>query len=258
MAVENDAGPRRIKSVDQTFKIVDYIEEKETASLSEIAEELGIPVSTAHIHLVTLVHNGYLIKTGSRYRCSFKFLRVGGRKRDQMVLYKVAKPEIDDLQRETGEHGNIMAAEGGYAIQLYKSSGAKTIDDDAFTGQHFHFHRTATGKAILSKFRREEVEAIIEEHGLPASTEKTITDTEALFRELEEISERGYSINREEHFRGVHAIGVAIETPDGDSPGAISISGPSSRMGDDRIKDELAPSLLTKKNIIELKIRQSG
>ena len=256
MEVKNDPGPRRIKSVDQAFEIIEYIQENREASLSEISEDLGIPASTAHIHLATLVHNRYLKKIGNTYRCSFQFLRIGGRKRDQMALYKVAKPEVDALQNDTGEHANIMVEEGGYTIQLYKSSGAETIDDNAFTGQHFHSHLTATGKAILAQFRQEKVEAIIGEHGLPASTENTITDKDALFNELEEIRERGYSINREEHYPGVYAIGTAIETADGDLPGAISISGPLSRMGDKRIEDELAPKLLTKKNIIELKIRQ--
>ncbi len=256
MSLKNDPGPRRIKSVDQAFEIIEFIEEKREATLSEIADELDIPVSTAHIHLATLVHNRVLNKIGNTYQCSFQFLRIGGRKRDRMTLFKVAKPELDDLQKDTGEHANVMVEEGGYTIQLYKSSGAETIDDNASTGQHFHSHLTATGKAILAKFPQERVKAIIEEHGLPASTEDTITDEDSFFTELDEIRERGYSINRAEHYPGVYAIGTAIETPDDDLPGAISISGPLSRMGDDRIKDELAPKLLRKKNIIELKIRQ--
>ena len=61
-------------------------------------------------------------------------------------------------------------------------------------------------------------------------------------------------------FRGLGAILFAIGTaiasePDG-AIGAISISGPRSRITRERIEEELAPALLNKKNIIELKIRQ--
>lgn len=256
MAVETEQDSRRIKSVDRAFDIIDFVEEEGSSTLSEIADQLDIPVSTAHIHLVTLVHNGYLRKVDGGYRCSFRFLQTGGRMRDDMTLFRVAKPEIDELQEQTGEHTNIMVEEDGYIVQLYKSAGAETIDDDAPTGQYFYPHQTATGKAMLAQMSRDKVNAIIEELGLPASTEQTITDVTSLRDELDPIRERGYAINREEHYQGVYAVGTAIESEEDGVLGAISISGPLGRMGDDRIENELAPQLLTKKNIIELKLRQ--
>lgn len=97
---------------------------------------------------------------------------------------------------------------------------------------------------------------IFERWGLPSLTENTITDEDSLRQELNEIRERGYSINRGEHFPGVCAVGtVTVSEPD-DVVGAISISGPLSRMGTDRIEQELATELLNKKNIIELRIKK--
>lgn len=258
MAVKDNPDSRRIKSVDQAFEIIDFVDEEGATTLSEIADELDMPVSTAHIHLVTLVHNGYLRKVKGGYRCSFRFLQTGGRMRDGMTLFRAAKPEIDELQEETGEHANIMVEEDGYTVQLYKSAGAETIDDDAPTGQYFYSHETATGKAMLAQMPRDNVEAIIDELGLPPSTNKTITDEDTLYDELESIQELGYAINREEHYQGVYAVGTAIESEVDGVLGAISVSGPLGRMGSDRIENDLAPALLAKKNIIELKLRQRG
>ena len=258
MVIEGDSDSRRIKSVDQAFNIIEFVAEEDLPTLSDIAAELDMPVSTAHIHLVTLLHNGYLRKIEGGYRCSFRFLQTGGRMRDEMTLFRVAKPEVDELQEETGEHTNIMVEEDGYTVQLYKSAGAETIDDDAPTGQYFYSHHTATGKAMLAHLPVERVDAIVDDLGLPASTDETITDEESLHSELEKVRERGYAINREEHYQGVYAVGTAIESEVDGVLGAISISGPLGRMGRDRIENELAPALLTKKNIIELKLRQRG
>lgn len=249
------SGPRRIKSVDQAFRVVEYVDGTEGVTLSTVANDLDVPVSTAHIYLTTLVENGYLLKEGDEYRCSFKFLNIGGRKRDQLALFQVAKDEVDDLQVATGEHTNIMTEENGYAVQLYKSRGPETIDDDAPVGKYFPLHVVATGKAMLAALPEATVESIVDARGLAAQTSNSITDDEALRAELDEIGERGYSINREEHYRGVAAVGTAI-TSDDDVLGAISVSGPVGRMEADRIEEELAPALLTKKNVIELKIRQ--
>lgn len=247
---------RRLKSVDQSFTIVEYLQRVGAATLSEVADDLELPVSTSHIHLTTLVENGYVVKDDGEYRCSFRFLQTGGEMRDRMTLYQAAKPEVDDLREQSGEHANVTVEENGYAVQLYKSESPESIDDNASLGRHLYLHSTATGKAVLSQLSEEEVDAVIEKRGLPEQTANTITERAALLEELATIRDQGYSINRGEHFPGVCAIGTAIESkPDG-VIGAISISGPLSRMEPERIEDELAPALLKKKNIIELKIRQ--
>jgi IclR family acetate operon transcriptional repressor len=247
---------RRIKSVDQAFTIIDYVETEDGVTLSQIAEELDMAVSTAHIHLSTLVQNGYLIKEDGKYRCSFKFLQKGGKKRDNTPLFQIAKPELDDLQDSTGEHTNLMVEEGDRMVQLYKSQGTETIDDDAPIGKHFHRHVTAAGKAILAHQPKEVIDEYLSNEELPQYTEHTITDSKKLRDELTAIRERECSVNREEHYIGVAAVGVAIKSGEDNPIGAITVSGPSGRLDNNRIQEELVPVLQTKKNIIELRIRQ--
>lgn len=256
MVDSEETDTRRLKSVDQSFKIIEYLQTDGGATLSEIADSLGMPASTAHIHLATLVETGYVIKDDGEYRCSFRFLDTGGEMRDRMALYQAAKPEVDDLRRDSSEHANITVEQNGYSVQLYKSQSSESIDDNAELGKHLHLHSTATGKAILSELSESEIDAILEKRGLPAATSSTITDRDVLLDELAEIRERDYSINRGEHFPGVAAVATSIISKPDNVIGAISISGPLSRMGTDRIENELAPAILDKKNIIELKIRQ--
>jgi len=257
MADQSESGSRRLQSVEQAFAVMAFLDEAEGATLSETAEALDMPPSTAHIHLGTLVETGYVVRKGKVYDCSFRFLERGGRMRDEMALFQAAKPEIDDLQEQTDEHTNITVEEDGYSVQLYKSHSQQSIDDDAPLGDHLYLHTTATGKAILSELSTETVEGILGKRGMPARTDDTITDRETLFEELETIRERDYSINRGEHFPGVAAIGTAIVSEPDDAIGAISISGPLSRMGPERVEEDLAPALMNKKNIIELKLKRA-
>ncbi|MFD1599521.1 IclR family transcriptional regulator [Halobellus rarus] len=256
MTKPDESGARGLQSVERSFGIIEYLRREDGATLSEAADDLGMAVSTAHIHLTTLVDTGYVVKDDDTYRCSFEFLQTGGQRRDGLALYQAAKPELDELQDETGEHTNVTVQERGYSVQLYKSESPHSIDDDASLGDHFYLHLTATGKAILAEFSDERVAAVLDRRGMPALTDDTITDREVLYEELETIRERGYSINNGEHFPGVCAIGTAIFSEPDDAIGAISISGPRSRITTERIEEELAPALLNKKNIIELKIRQ--
>lgn len=256
MAHDETNGSRHLKSVNRSFEIIEYLRENGPATLSEIATEFDLPVSTAHIHLSTLVKSDYVIKEDGLYRCSLLFLRTGGQLRDQKVLYRAAKSEIDDLQQQVNEIANVGILENGYMVQLYKSENPESIDDSAPEGAHLYLHTTSTGKAILSQLSEDELDRIIEQRGLPGLTDNTITTRSELVSQLQEIRERGYSINRGEHYTGVFAIGTPILSDSGDILGAISISGPLSRIERNRIEDEFAPALCDKKNVIELKIRQ--
>lgn len=86
-------------------------------------------------------------------------------------------------------------------------------------------HCTGCGKAMLSQMPTDQVEAIIQKHGLPSFTQNTITDHDALMEQLAVCRRRGYALDNEEETMGVKCVAMAIRTSRGDVAGALSISG---------------------------------
>lgn len=256
MAEQDDASNRGLKSVGRAFDIIEFIRGEGPVTLSSVANSFDLPMSTAHIHLATLVETGYVVKEDGEYRCGLRFLRNGGELRDRMALFRVAKSEVDDLQQTVGEIANVATMEDWYMVQLYKSESPDSIDDNAPLGAHLYLHATANGKAMLAERSASAIDSLIDTRGLPAATEETITTEEALRDELERTRERGYAVNREENFVGVCAVAVPIISKSGVVRGAISVSGPLSRMGQDRVEDDIVPKLSEKRNLIELKLQQ--
>jgi len=245
---------QRVQSVARAFGIIDYLRTDGPATLSEVAEGFDLPMSTAHVYLSTLLETGYIVREGDAYRCSLRFLEAGGQLRSAIPLYRIAKPEVDDLSEEIGEHAVVGTEENGYMIQLYKSESPESIDDRATVGSRSHLHSTAIGKSILSTWTEREVEEVIRERGLPAETDNTITSREALLADLEETRERGYAVNTAENYRGLSAVATPIVSNSGTCLGAIAVSGPSSRIDEDRIERAIVPKLFNKRNVIELKL----
>jgi DNA-binding IclR family transcriptional regulator len=58
-------------------------------------------------------------------------------------------------------------------------------------------------------------------------TPNTITDPKALKRELDEIREQGFALDREEFALGLSCVAVPV---DGSSPFALTVAGPSERV----------------------------
>ena len=246
-----------IKAAKVSFDVIEALREREGAGVSELATALEMPTSTIHDHLRTLEQQGYLVKEDGEYRVGARFLELGEQARSRKKVYGIARPEVDSLAEETGEHANLLIEEHGLGVFLYKARGEDAVNLDTHAGMRVLLQTTALGKTILAYRPREEVEAILDEHGLPEITANTVTDRDELLDELETIRERDYSINRGEHFPGVAAIGTAIVSEPDDAIGAISISGPLSRMGPERVEEDLAPALMNKKNIIELKLKRA-
>jgi IclR family acetate operon transcriptional repressor len=242
-----------IGSVDRAFRIVEALEENEGMTMSELSEEFDIPQSTAHIYLKTLQKTGYIVRNDNEYNLGLRFLKHGGYVRHRLQIYQAAKSEIDALARRTGEVVDFGIEENGKRVLVYKSEGPDVVTQKPVTGDYAHMHMTALGKAMLSILDEERVDEIVDEHGLPKSTQYTIDDRADLHAELDRTRERGYSLENQERREGIRALGVPIDLDD-QTTSALSISGPMSTLTESRI-DELQQQIHDSVNVIEIKIR---
>jgi DNA-binding IclR family transcriptional regulator len=246
----------RIKSVENAFNIVETVQRLERCGVSDLADFLDIPKSTAHIYLKTLQELGYVVKEDDKYRLSFRFLELGGNIRHSRSIYSVARAEIDSVARTTGEVGTIGCEEDGMRVLVYRSEPVEGVSDNAPTGEFTRMHWTAVGKSLLAQHSTDEIRNIADRLGLPAATENTITDVDELIEETNMIRSQGYSIEDEERVDGVKSLAISItdeENKAGNS--AISIAGPKHRFSDERIEEELLPELRNTANVIELQYK---
>ncbi|MCU4744673.1 IclR family transcriptional regulator [Natronoglomus mannanivorans] len=243
-----------LKSVAKAFKIVGYIQETGRVTPTQLASDFDLPTSTAHIYLKTMEEAGYLTASAGQYRLSLRFLSHGVNTRRQFDIYEVAIAEIDRLADATGEVANLGVEEDGKRVLLYKREGEEGVYDKAPTGEFTHMHWTSLGKAILAHLPPDRVDEIVDQHGLPSATDRTITDRETLASELESIRSRGYALEDEERRTNIRAVAVPVFANE-TVVGSISLSGPVSRFTDARIENELVEELQDKANVIELHLR---
>lgn len=246
-----------VQAAATTFRVIETLHDLNGAGVAELATELEMPKSTVHDHLQTLTEAEYLINENGTYHVGARFLELGGFARSQMKLYQVASPEIKKLAEETGEHANLLIEEHGKGIFLNKVKGPDAVNLDTHIGKRVHLHTTALGKAILSRLPEAEVDEIIDQHGLPAVTEQTVTDKDELKARLTEIRNRGYAIDDEERVLGMRCVAAPICDEEGNPIGAISVSGPTNRFNDEVFEDEIPKNVLSTANVIEVNMTYS-
>lgn len=254
-----DTGsPETLSTVKRAFEVVDTLREMEGARVTELAEEHDIAPSTAHKYLATLDQEGFAVKEGDVYHVGLDFLDLGTYAKNRKPGYRLSTEKVREIAEETGERAQFVVEEHGRGIYLHtEASNSGAVLMDRRNGIHRYLHSTASGKAILAHLPDDRVNEIIDEHGLPAETEQTITDRDALFEELERIREDGVAYNDEESVEGLRSVGVPVKGSDGFVFGSLSVSGPSNRLKDTVYREEIPDQLLGHANEIELNVRYS-
>lgn len=246
-----------IGALGTSLRILEALKEKGSAGVTELADELDLPKSTVYSHLRTLREHEYVDWQDETYCIGLKFLDFGEHTRDRMRIYDVAKPEVEALAEETGELANLLVEEHGEGVYLTRAKGDQAVNLDTHAGMRVGLHCTSLGKAVLAYLPEERVDEIVDRWGLPARTANTISTREELDEELAAIRERGYATDNGERLSGLRCVAAPVTDPDGHAIGAVSVSGPTSRMKGETFESEIPERVQSAANVIELNLTYS-
>ncbi|HEY9075754.1 MAG TPA: IclR family transcriptional regulator [Anaerolineaceae bacterium] len=216
--------------INSLLKAIDILEvftpEKPRQSLAEIASRLDLPKSTVHNLLRTLLSRGFIEKVdGDRYALGTAVISLTQAVRVNVELRDRAAPLLRELADFCRESVLLAILDGNYLLYVYAVESPRRLMARTAVGDRVPLHCTSIGKSILAYLPPEEVERILNAVGLPASTDATITDTAALQKDLEQVRQRGYALDCQEHEPSTYCVGAPIFGSNGKVVAACSISG---------------------------------
>lgn len=237
---QHDTNPSLVRSLDKALRVLGLLaQEREDIDLGSLAKQAGLPKSTLIRLLSTMRAHGVVQQNPKtrRYRLGWALVRLGQAAERQFDLPLVLHPFLEQLARETGETASLAVRTGEYAFYVDQALSQNIIRGAPPTGAALDLHCTAVGKMLLSNLEESEVEQLIRECGLPQRTEKTITNTARLRKDLAITRSRGYAIDNEEAERGGRCIAAPIRDGNDRILAAISITAPTSRLTLDRMAE---------------------
>jgi IclR family acetate operon transcriptional repressor len=233
------AVTERVQSVDRVFGLLEHLADGDgSLTLSELAARSALPMPTIHRLIRFLVSQGYVRQDpAKRYTIGPRMIWLG--EAASRMLGSWATPVLTRLVDEFGETTNMAMLEGDGVIYVAQVPSPRAMRMFTEVGRFVMPHCTGVGKAIMSSMSDDEVTALLQRTGMPARTEHTITDVEAMLAELATIRQAGYAVDDGEQELGVRC--VAVPVPDLPFRAAISVSGPDSRVTADQVQ-HIAPA----------------
>jgi IclR family KDG regulon transcriptional repressor len=221
-----------VKSVWRVVRILESFNSEEGMTVTQISKRLGLPKSSVHDILSTLVAEGILEKDSdnSRYHLGLKLFELGEKARSNLEIRKRATPFLKTLNGQLDETVHLTVLEEGEVLYIECFESTKRLRTYSVIGVRAPLHCTAVGKAIMAYLPPDQIERVILEKGLERFTENTIIDRKKLLEELAGIRQKGYAVDNMEHEEHVRCVGAPVFNYEGNSFASISISGPAQRV----------------------------
>ena len=226
-----------ITSLAKGLKVLELLAEKDELSVSAVAESIGLNRAGSHRFLATLKELGYVEKNDrNRYRLTFKLLGLGVKVANRFEIRRVALPFMQELALAFRETVNLGFWDGTGILHLDKVESREILRMDTPIGSHAPAYCTALGKAILAHLPPYDLNLYLSKIKLKPHGPNTITSRKQLREEIEKTRQRGYAVDDEELAPGLRCVAAPVFDHTGRANYAISVSGPSMRMTNERIE----------------------
>ena len=199
---------------------------------AEISRKVGLPKSTVHYILASLVKSGLLVKNEStgKYAVSPKLFEIGCVYIRNIGITSIAEPVVKALNDLTNEGVTVGILNGSNMIRVLREESKQALRYVAPIGESVPAYASAMGKALLSELSDAEIDNMYPDERLIKVTPNTIRTKTELKLELGNIRTAGIAFNRGGSQIGVEGIARVIRDSRGKAIAALAIGLPVVRV----------------------------
>ena len=202
-------------------------------NLVELSEASGMPKSTVHRLVRTLVDCGYLSTDRHELRIGYKVLELGQSPHGMHHVAAVARPHMEALAEKTCETIHLGALDGADIVYLDKVDGTRGLQMVSRIGVRTTAQVTALGKVLIAHLAEADWPSYVALKIQPR-TPHTVVDRADVYAMLRDARAVGYAYDDQENELGIRCVASPVWGPAGRVVAAISLSGATVYISDDR------------------------
>ena len=228
----------KLSAIEKTLEIlVTFADVDHEVGTVEISELTGIHKATVSRILASLLDYGMVSQSDEtkKYCLGPLAYRLGRSQSSQAIsaFASLARRHIDELRDSLSESISLEVWAEHTSVACYLAESKNPLRVAMPSADVLPLHAPAGAKAVLAFVPKDHLERLLPET-FPAYTEHTITSREVLLERLVEFNKQGYSVDAEELYLDVYAVGVPIFDHLSRPVAAISALMPASRVTEAR------------------------
>lgn len=238
MARTGRPAVRHVEAVQRAIRLLDVLADGGAElGTGEIAKRTGINPSSVSRLLATLAADGLVqhVPATGRYRLGMRLLQLADAARANLDIRALARPHLDALTELTGETTTLSLPGEFDVLTVDFAQSHVSVRSVASIGRNSVAHATAVGKVFLAWGGN------LPPGELAAYTTRTITDRDALAREIEQVRERGWARARKEREPDLNGLAAPVLDGSGRLVAILGVQGPSTRFTDRAMRAATGP-----------------
>lgn len=227
-----DQAPSAVKSAGRALEIIEHLAASGSQTFPELLAALGLPRSSTHGLLRTLLAAGWieLEPASKRYSLGLKAWQIGQRYDGHRLLLDSGPPLMRALTDETGETVQMARLDGVENVYIAISPSPNPMRLASNVGMRLHAHATGIGKALLSTLDDDDIARRLHQVAIPRLTSRTITDPDEILSAIAKGRDVGFHVDDEEFIDGCRCVAMPITWPEETGvAAALSVTMPTSR-----------------------------
>jgi len=237
-----------IQTVLNALRLLEAFHDEPVLGVSELARRLDLHKNNVFRLLATLEQRRYIEQCAEkRYCLGPRCLELGRSFARSRTLLGTARPFLAGLARELGESAHLGQLSQLDVVHLDGEQPRQLVTTASRLGLRLPAHCTALGKALLgcapAERRAEYVRALAASGGPAARTSATIVDSQKLVEHLGSVGVQGFAVDLDECEEGLRCAAAPVQDESGRLVAALSVSGPSFRLSEERLFREVVPAV---------------
>jgi len=250
----------QVHTLKRAVELLDcFTLERPELGVREIARMAGLSSSTAGRLLAALKDAGILFQNPAThaYMIGPKVLIWAGIYTNTLDVRTKALGHMHELQDITQETISLYVRDGDDRVCVERLESPLNVRIVARIGRRLPLYAGSAGKVLMAFLPAEHQEEIIHSSSLAPLTPHTISDPDALRKELAHICQTGYAVSRGEWLMDASGVAAPVFDYNGEVVAAITISGPGQRFTDEAF-ERYIPMILTVANKISAEMGYRG
>lgn len=222
--------------LDRALRILEYLaQHQEGAPLKPMCEHLGMPMSSAHDLMSTLLAIDAVRQQDQKtYVLGPRSLVLALSIVDSVDLRQISRPFLLQLCETVSENSYLAVRSGNTVTYADRYEAGQNLSVVMKLGGARPLHGSSIGK-LFAAFNPDLEDKVLAETEREQLTPFTITGEEQLRGEFGAIRSRGYSISDGESVEGIIGLATPIVDATGAVNAAVHISAPRGRLSPDRL-----------------------
>ena len=233
-----------IQTVSNALRMLESFYKGDELGVSELSRRLRLHKNNVFRLLATLEEHGYIEQSmeTERYRLGTRCLELSQGFARGNVLMRRARPILQELTLKTGETAHLAVLREHEVVHLDGVQPDRMLLTGLRVGQRLPVNCTALGKVLMGcsgeAARAGFVASVPPGHCFNARTEKTIVETGKILEVFADAARDGFAVDAEECEVGMCCAAAPVYDAAGQLVGALSISGPASRLTPEILRAE--------------------